>query len=60
MHMCTAEGCDKKETCLRFKGEWNKFKQLIYTHPPFIIHDGKQFCHRYIEFNEKQKNDKCG
>ena len=55
--MCTAEGCEKKERCLRFKGQWDQFKQLIFTHAPFVIHKGKQFCQSFIEANEKQKND---
>lgn len=56
--MCTAEGCDKKENCLRFKGKRNEFKQSIFTSPPFVIHNGMQFCQHFLKFKQNNKDDK--
>lgn len=52
--MCTAEGCNIKEECLRYKGKRNTYYQSIFTEPPFVIHNDKQICDHFIEFNLKK------
>jgi hypothetical protein len=59
MKMCLGEKCEIKNSCLRFKGKWNEYYQNIFTEIPFIIHEEKQFCPKFIKYNEEvEKNNK--
>ena len=59
IQMCTGEKCEMKQKCKRFKGKWNEYMQPIFTQPPFVINNGKQFCPHFKEFNLKDNNEKA-
>ena len=46
--MCTGISCPMKETCLRYKGEVNKYRQSFFKDIPLV--DGK--CEYYWEIKE--------
>ena len=46
--MCQDNSCNKKEACLRFKGEPNPYQQSYFLETPFKNND----CEFYYEIKE--------
>lgn len=48
--MCWGKNCEIKETCFRYINHWDAYSQVrLFPESPFIIHNGKQFCPKFIE-----------
>jgi hypothetical protein len=47
--MCCGEKCEIKDTCFRYLNHWDAYSYVrLFPESPFVIHNGKQFCPKYI------------
>lgn len=51
--MCWGKKCDKKDTCFRYINHSDAYSQVrLFPESPFVMHNEKQFCPKYINIQE--------
>lgn len=53
--MCWGNNCEIKETCFRYINHLDAYSQVrLFPESPFVIHNEKQFCEKYINPKDVQ------